>query len=148
MNTSDAQFSMNIAAATATIVRAMLRTLTSVRARVPGLLGRSCHGDPQPGDDQVDYTVLAPIFAPHTASPGITKTPIGLAGLRRWTAVPRHLLALGGITAANVGEVLAAGASGIAGISLVFAGRRDAADNVAALVRAFAVEVDRHVPAR
>jgi thiamine monophosphate synthase len=121
-----------------------LATLARVRPRVPGLLGRSCHGDPQLGDEQVDYTVLAPIFAPHTRTPGLEKSPIGLAGLRRWTATPRHLLALGGITPANAGQVLAAGASGIAGISLVFGQPSDAADNVAALVRVFAVEVDRH----
>lgn len=121
-------------------------TLAHVRARVPGLLGRSCHGEPQPGDDQVDFTVLAPIFAPHTRTPGIEKSPIGVAGLRRWTTTPRHLLALGGITPTNAAQVLAAGASGIAGISLVFGRPSDAADNVAALVRVFAVEVDRHVP--
>jgi thiamine monophosphate synthase len=122
--------------------------LARVRTRVPGLLGRSCHGAPQPGDDQVDYTVLAPIFAPNTRTPDIEKTPIGLEGLRRWTAVPRHLLALGGITAKDAAQVLAAGASGIAGISLVFAGPSDAADNVATLVRVFAGEAERHVPPR
>lgn len=120
-------------------------TLAPLRLRVPGLLGRSCHAEPQAGEEHVDYTVLAPIFAPNTPTPGFAKSPIGLAGLRRWTSTPRHLLALGGITPTNAAQVLAAGASGIAGISLVFARPSDAADNVAALVRVFAVEVDRHV---
>ncbi len=120
-------------------------TLCTARQQMPGLLGRSCHGVPQPGDEHVDYTVLAPIFTPHTAQAGVVKQAIGIAGLRRWASPHRALLALGGITAANAAEVLAAGATGIAGISLVFAGLRDAADNVAALVRVFAVEVDRHV---
>lgn len=126
--------------------------------RTPGLLlGRSCHGEPQPGDEHVDYTVLAPIFAPGTAQPGVDKRPIGLEGLRRWTvhAPPaRHLIALGGITKDNLASVLEAGATGfvsrpqpmgIAGISLVFAGPRAAEDNVAALRRALAVTADRHV---
>ncbi|MFV8756341.1 thiamine phosphate synthase [Nannocystaceae bacterium ST9] len=121
-------------------------TLAHARARVPGLLGRSCHGEPQPGDEHVDYTVLAPIFTPGTVQPGVEKRPIGLAGLRRWASPDRHLLALGGVSSANAAALLAAGARGIAGISLVFAGLRDAADNVEALVRVFAGEVPAHVP--
>lgn len=120
-------------------------TLAELRPRVLGLLGRSCHGAPQPGDEHVDYTVLAPIFAPRTIQPGVEKSPIGLAGVRAWASPHRHLLALGGITPANAAQVLAAGASGIAGISLVFASLGDAADNVGKLVRVFAVESDRHV---
>ncbi len=126
-------------------------TLARVRPRVSGLLGRSCHGlqptEPE-ADDLVDYSVLAPIFTPMTDQPGVVKTPIGLEGLRGWLGRP-NLLALGGITPANAASVLEAGATGVAGISLVFAGLRDAADNVAALVRIFAAAAQRpasHVP--
>lgn len=50
----------------------------------PGLLGRACHGEPQPGHDLVDYTLFAPVFAPGTPGP-IAKHPAGLAALARWT---------------------------------------------------------------
>lgn len=120
--------------------------LAELRPRVAGLLGRSCHGAPQPGDAWVDYTVLAPIFAPRTVQPGVDKPPIGLAMLRRWATPERHVLALGGVEPADVPALLAAGASGIAGISLFFSSPREAAENVATLVRLLADARERHVP--
>lgn len=124
-----------------------LAQLTALRPRVAGLLGRSCHGEPQPGDGVVDFTVLAPIFAPRTVQPGVDKQAIGLAVLRRWTAAQhRHVLALGGIAPAHVPELLAAGAAGIAGISLFFSSPREAAENVETLVRSLADARERHVP--
>lgn len=124
--------------------------LAALRPRLAGVVGRSCHGEPPAdaaqADAWVDYVVLAPIFAPKTAQAGLDKRAIGLDALRRWVRPGRHLIALGGIEPAHASELLAAGASGIAGISLFFSGPSDATDNVATLVRAFAVEVDRHVP--
>ena len=100
----------------------------------PGLLGRACHGEPQPGHDLVDYTLFAPVFAPGT--PGrLPKHPAGLAALARWTADPRaHVIALGGITPRTAPACLAAGARGLAGISGLFGDPAQVEQDVAALV--------------
>jgi len=113
-----------------------LATLKRARARLGDrLLGRACHGEPQPGHDLVDYTLLAPIFAPRTASPH-PKHPAGLAALARWTADPRaHVIALGGITPATAHACLAAGARGLAGISGLFGDPAQVEQDVAAFVR-------------
>lgn len=108
-------------------------TLERARAR-PGLLGRACHGEPQPGHDLVDYTLFAPVFAPRT--PGERpKHPAGLAALARWTADPRaHVIALGGVTPRTAPACLAAGARGLAGISGLFGEPAQVEQDVAALV--------------
>lgn len=112
--------------------------LAALRPRVGGLLGRSCHGAPQPGHALVDYSLLAPIFAPTTAQPGAplgSKRPIGLAGLRAWTADPGAVVvALGGIDPTNAGDCLAAGAAAIAGIGVFFGAPDRVEQDVAALV--------------
>jgi thiamine-phosphate pyrophosphorylase len=60
-----------------------------------------------------DFIVFGPVFD----TPG--KTPVGVSALRAVTAAVRiPVLAIGGITAANTPEVLAAGARGIAAIRL------------------------------
>lgn len=64
----------------------------------------------------VDYLFLSPVFAPlskHAAGP-----PLGLEGLAAiCSAVPVPIFALGGVTPSQLGDVCAAGAVGIAGIS-------------------------------
>lgn len=112
-------------------------------ARAAGLwLGRSCHGAPQPGHVLVDYTLFAPVFPPGT-SPG--KTPAGLAALRTWTAVPgATIFALGGVTPTTAAACLAAGAHGLAGISVFFGDPAQVEQDVAALRRSIAA-LDRHV---
>ena len=108
--------------------------LAALRPRVPGLLGRSCHGAPQPGHGDVDYTLLAPIFAPTTAQPGVEKRPIGLAGLRAWTADPAaRIVALGGIDRTTAGACLDAGAAAVAGIGVFFGPPGRVEQDVAAL---------------
>ncbi|HLT38914.1 MAG TPA: thiamine phosphate synthase, partial [Enhygromyxa sp.] len=85
------------------------------------MIGRSCHGQtPDPVAHAVDYTCLAPVFAPRTAQPGRPKQAIGLAALARWAAVVPRVLALGGVDPGTASACLAAGASGLAGISLFF----------------------------
>jgi thiamine-phosphate pyrophosphorylase len=60
-----------------------------------------------------DFIVFGPIFD----TPG--KTPVGVKALREITSQMKiPVLGIGGITPANTGEVLAAGAAGIAGIRL------------------------------
>ncbi|PRP93809.1 thiamine-phosphate pyrophosphorylase [Enhygromyxa salina] len=118
-----------------------LETCRSWRAALgPGAtIGRSVHG-PTPGlpDPSVDYTCLAPIYAPNTRLPGEAKRPIGLDGLRAWAATCDELIALGGIAADNAAACLAAGASGVAGIRLFFGRMAPTQDNVAALCQVFA----------
>lgn len=65
-----------------------------------------------------DYVALSPTFA--TGSKGDAGPGHGLAVLSAIrSAVPLPLVAIGGITAANVDEVIAAGADGVAVISAV-----------------------------
>ncbi|MCA9658443.1 MAG: hypothetical protein KC486_08865, partial [Myxococcales bacterium] len=57
--------------------------LRYARAALPdAVLGRSCHGPPTTASEAahalVDYTCVAPIFAPTTAQAGVTKRAIGL----------------------------------------------------------------------
>ncbi len=129
-----------------------LATLVRVRHRaVPRdrfILGRSCHGAPQPGHAHVDYTLFAPIFAPTTGQPGRplgSKQPAGLAALQTWTAAPGSVVfALGGVTPATAADCLAAGAHGLAGIGVFFGDPGQVAQNVAAL-REIVAAHDAHV---
>lgn len=114
-----------------------LTALAELRPRVPGLLGRAAHGEPQPGHHLVDYTLVAPIFPPTTAQPGAplgSKRPLGLAGLRAWTADPTAcVVALGGIGPHNAADCLAAGACALAGIGVFFGPPARVEQDVAAL---------------
>lgn len=111
--------------------------LAELRPRVRGLLGRACHGAPQPGHACVDYTLLAPIFPPTTAGPGAplgSKRPIGLAGLRAWTADPTAaIVALGGVDPDTGAACLDAGARALAGIGVFFGPPERVEHSVAAL---------------
>jgi thiamine-phosphate pyrophosphorylase len=110
------------------------------RSRLPAMtIGRSVHGAAPTANPFVDYTCLAPIYPPTTVQPGVEKHPIGLDGLRRWATVGGDLIALGGITAANAGACLDAGARGVAGIRLFFGRNAAARDNVEALRQVFSL---------
>ena len=84
------------------------------------LIGVSCHSVDdvrQAEAEGADYVVFGPVFPPRskTARTG----PIGLEGLGRAAAAVRiPVLALGGVTDENSAACVAAGAAGIAGISL------------------------------
>ena len=87
----------------------------------PGfLIGVSCHTVDEvraAEDEGAGYALFGPVFAPRSkASP---LPPRGLAELARAArAVRIPVLALGGITSANLPECLDAGAAGVAAISL------------------------------
>jgi len=58
------------------------------------------------------YVHLAPIFPPHSKAP--SRPALGLEGLADATVGTIPVLAQGGIDASNAGEVVAAGAAGVA----------------------------------
>jgi len=95
------------------------RTLVGPRMRV----GVSCHGleDVREAmDGGADFLVLGPIYAtPSKALYGPPLTPAFLEQARALCPLP--IFAIGGITAARVPAVLAAGADGVAVISAVLA---------------------------
>jgi thiamine-phosphate pyrophosphorylase len=84
------------------------------------LIGVSCHTkeEVQTADQQgADYVVFGPVFPP--LSKGSDLAPRGLDGLAEAVAATNlPVLALGGVTNENAGLCTAAGAKGIAGISL------------------------------
>jgi len=96
------------------------------------LIGVSCHTAEEAIEAQeggADFVVLGPLFL--TQSKAAYGLPVGLERLRdvrRQVRLP--ILGIGGITASNAGEVIAAGADGVAAISAVMA-----ADDPAEAVR-------------
>ena len=91
-----------------------------VRAVVPAgfVISVACHGEADVrAAAGADYALLAPVFSP--LSKQDNRVPLGLAELRRIAGLSEvPILALGGITEANAGVCVEAGAAGVAGISL------------------------------
>ena len=80
-----------------------------------GRIGVSIHSSDearQRGHDGADYFHLAPVFDPLSKKP--ERPALGLKPLQDACATGIPILAQGGITAENTGEVIGAGASGIA----------------------------------
>lgn len=89
--------------------------LADVRPRI-GLVGVSTHSVEEALEAEkgrADFIVFGPVF--HT--PG--KTPVGIHALREVAGrVDIPVLAIGGITAGNSADAMAAGAAGVAGIRM------------------------------
>lgn len=87
----------------------------------PGfLIGVSCHtlDEVRAAEAEgADYVIFGPVFAPRSKVSDLEPRGIeGLAQAARAVRIP--LLALGGITAANMQDCIQAGAAGVAAISL------------------------------
>jgi thiamine-phosphate pyrophosphorylase len=112
----------------------------AARAALPGkLLGVSCYDDPRralaAAGEGADYVGIGSVFASST-KPGAVRAALERLGeARRASSLP--VVAIGGITAANAGQAIAAGADMVAVISAVF----DAPD-----VRAAARSIARLFP--
>ena len=99
-------------------------SFSAARARAsappPFLIGRSVHSVADAvaatRDNGVDYLTFGTVFA-SASKPG--RKPAGLAALAEVThATPLPVLAIGGVTRGCIGDVLAAGAAGVAAISM------------------------------
>jgi len=94
----------------------------TLRAITPSrfVIGVSCHSRVEMDralNEDADYVFLSPVFAP--LSKQDTRAPLGLDGLR--TAVkgfPIPTFALGGVTPKTLADCVAAGAPGVAGITV------------------------------
>ncbi|EWM47199.1 thiamine-phosphate pyrophosphorylase [Bordetella holmesii 35009] len=104
-------------------------TLADVRAAAPGLiLGVSCYADLNRArdlmDQGADYVAFGAVF-PSSTKPEAVHAPLALlaeaAALTRTHGQPRPaVVAIGGITPANAGQVVRAGADSIAVITGLF----------------------------
>jgi thiamine-phosphate pyrophosphorylase len=99
------------------------------RSAVVGLSAHNAAQVEAAAGEPVDYVAVGPVFPTRTKSD--PEPVIGLSGVRAARARTRlPLVAIGGITAANAAEVIAAGADGVAVVSAVLA-----EEDVAAAVR-------------
>ena len=92
------------------------------RPRPDFLLGRSVHSLDEAlaaEAEGLDYLIAGPVFATRSHPAAAPAGPSLIEAAARAVALP--VLAIGGVSADNVGEVVAAGASGVAVISAVLA---------------------------
>lgn len=101
------------------------------------LVGASTHG-PEEAEDAVlrgaSYVAVGPVYASPSKRTGPPVGPEGVRAVRRAVEVP--VIAVGGILPEHVGDLLMAGASGVAVISGIFG-----ADSVSAQVEAYLARI-------
>ena len=99
----------------------MIDRAARLRARRPDrLISAACHDARALADaaaSGVDFAMLSPVFVPGGRSSGAPLGPDGVAKLAATTRLP--VVALGGLTAGNVGTLRGTGASGIAGVDAI-----------------------------
>lgn len=97
---------------------------TSVRAKLA--VGRSTHTLEEArvsNDEPVDYVAYGPVFGTRSKDTGFDARGLDALATVVACVAPRPVIAIGGIGEADVAQVLAAGASGVAVISAVAAAR-------------------------
>jgi thiamine-phosphate diphosphorylase len=111
-----------------------------VRGLLPGefLVGRSVHSFAEAGeaasDRAVDYLLFGTVFeSPSKSSGHVVQGPAALESICQRVTIP--VIAIGGITVANVRKVAAAGAAGVAAISLFADAERTYPGGLSAVVR-------------
>jgi len=109
-----------------------------VRGLLPGefLVGRSVHSFAEAGeaDRAVDYLLFGTVFeSPSKSSGHVVQGPAALESICQRVNIP--VIAIGGITVANVRKVAAAGAAGVAAISLFADAERTYPGGLSAVVR-------------
>ena len=117
--------------------RALLR-----KGKILGVSTHSIEQAARAAEDGADYLGIGPLFATATKSTGYE--PIGCDAIRRLRSqTDLALLAIGGITMANVGEVIRAGATGVAVISAIVG-----ADDIARATQGFLAAIEEAEQAR
>jgi len=117
------------------------------RRRLPGaIVGVSCYDDPAravaAAQAGADYAGIGSVFASSTKPQAVRAGLAALSEARRRAPIP--IAAIGGITAANAAEAVAAGADMLAVISALF-DAPDVAAAARAISRPFDTETDSHV---
>lgn len=118
----DEQLAMETGADGLHLPEKYLAHATKLRARYPEwLLSGAVHSEASLQNTKgLDAVILSPVFLSDSTSAG---NPIGVERFDKITnQTPLPVFALGGITCANVSQLLESGASGIAGVSAFDAG--------------------------
>jgi len=97
------------------------------------ILGISTHSSKEARDAEragADYIGFGPIFSTTTKDAGMTQGTAGLAAIRQIISIP--VIAIGGIDHKRVGDVMKAGADGVAVISAIISApdRKQAAEQM------------------
>lgn len=117
------------------------------RLRLPdAILGVSCYDDPAravaAAEAGADYAGIGSVFASNTKPLAVRSGLAAIAQAKRRASIP--VAAIGGITASNAADAVAAGADMLAVISALFEAP-DVAAAARALSRPFETEIDPHV---